>query len=282
MHALTVSDESLLSVGQFAKLAGLSVHTLRHYDAVGLLPPADVDDRTGYRRYSRDQLTTVRVITDLRWLAVPIQQVREIIADEGSTRARELLRAHADRLMRERVHLDKQIAQCTQYADEGVPMPTITSATTPVQMKIGVTDVGRAREFYASAFGLAESVIRHTDEFDVTGFQFGTYGQPGFFLMLLVDSEAFDQPGRVRVLGRRPRRDSPARTRRRSRRSGRDQRPAGNATQQRRDRSGRQLDLAVPGLGKPCRPGALVQADRRGRRHVEALGVAGHRDPNPL
>jgi len=196
MHALTVSDESLLSVGQFAKLAGLSVHTLRHYDAVGLLPPADVDDRTGYRRYSRDQLTTVRVITDLRWLAVPIQQVREIIADEGSTRARELLRAHADRLMRERVHLDKQIAQCTQYADEGVPMPTITSATTPVQMKIGVTDVGRAREFYASAFGLAESVIRHTDEFDVTGFQFGTYGQPGFFLMLLVDSEAFDQPGR--------------------------------------------------------------------------------------
>jgi predicted enzyme related to lactoylglutathione lyase len=131
--------------------------------------------RTGYRRYSRDQLTTVKLITDLRWLAVPIQQVREIIANPESTRA------------------SKQNAQ---YADEGVTMPTITSGTTPVQIKIGVSDVKRAREFYVNAFGIAESVIRHTDEFDVSGFQFGTYGQPGFFLMFLLDSKAFDQPGR--------------------------------------------------------------------------------------
>lgn len=75
-------------------------------------------------------------------------------------------------------------------------MPAIASGTTPVQIKISVTDVERAREFYESAFGLAESVLRHTDGFDVSGFQFGTYGQPGFFLMFLLDSEAFDQPGR--------------------------------------------------------------------------------------
>ena len=75
-------------------------------------------------------------------------------------------------------------------------MPTITSGATPVQIKIGVADKARAREFYERAFDIGESVIRGTDEFDVSGFQFGTYGQPGFFLMFLLDSEAFDQPGR--------------------------------------------------------------------------------------
>jgi predicted enzyme related to lactoylglutathione lyase len=76
-------------------------------------------------------------------------------------------------------------------------MPAITNGTTPVQIKIGVTDLKRAREFYERALGISESVIRHTDEFDVSGFQFGTYGQPGFFLMFLLDSEAFDNRAAV-------------------------------------------------------------------------------------
>ena len=36
-------DEELLTIGRFARLSGLSAHTLRHYDDVGLLAPAVVD-----------------------------------------------------------------------------------------------------------------------------------------------------------------------------------------------------------------------------------------------
>jgi DNA-binding transcriptional MerR regulator len=74
-----MNEENLLSVGQFARLAGSTVHTLRHYDAVGLLRPAAVDPRTGYRRYARTQLVCARLIADLRWMGLPIHQVREII-----------------------------------------------------------------------------------------------------------------------------------------------------------------------------------------------------------
>ena len=46
-----VDSGELVGVGAFAQLSGLTVETLRHYHQVGLLVPAQVDDRTGYRRY---------------------------------------------------------------------------------------------------------------------------------------------------------------------------------------------------------------------------------------
>ena len=106
-------SDDLLNVGPFAKRAGLSVHALRHYDALGLLKPTEVDPDTGYRRYSTSLFTTARLIADLRWLDVPLPDVRDIVAAPSSDRARALLESHADRLVRTRKHLDQQIAQCT-------------------------------------------------------------------------------------------------------------------------------------------------------------------------
>lgn len=83
-------SDDLLNVGQFAKRAGLSVHALRHYDAVGLLKPTEVDPDTGYRRYSANLLATARLIADLRWLDVPLHEVRDI-AGPSSDQARALL-----------------------------------------------------------------------------------------------------------------------------------------------------------------------------------------------
>jgi hypothetical protein len=42
-----------ITIGTFSLLTGLSITTLRHYDDIGLLRPADVDPRTGYRRCPR-------------------------------------------------------------------------------------------------------------------------------------------------------------------------------------------------------------------------------------
>lgn len=47
-------------------LSGLSIPTLRHYDDIGLLRPASVDSRTGYRRYSFVQVDTARRVRLLR------------------------------------------------------------------------------------------------------------------------------------------------------------------------------------------------------------------------
>ena len=49
---------STVSVGRFATITHLSVKTLRHYQQVGLLEPAQIDPSTGYRYYTLDQLPT--------------------------------------------------------------------------------------------------------------------------------------------------------------------------------------------------------------------------------
>ena len=64
--------DDLLTIGRFARLTGLSVGALRHYDELDLLRPARTDPFTSYRLYRRDQLETARTIVRLRDLEVPL------------------------------------------------------------------------------------------------------------------------------------------------------------------------------------------------------------------
>jgi DNA-binding transcriptional MerR regulator len=74
------SVDRLLSIGQFARRSGLTAKTLRHYDSVGLLEPAVVEQGNGYRRYRADQVTRARQIRKLRDLELPLAEVRRLLA----------------------------------------------------------------------------------------------------------------------------------------------------------------------------------------------------------
>jgi DNA-binding transcriptional MerR regulator len=67
-------------IGEFAEFCGVSAKTLRFYDEVGVLRPASVDPRTGYRRYLPQQLEQMASILALKNLGVPLAQVREFTA----------------------------------------------------------------------------------------------------------------------------------------------------------------------------------------------------------
>jgi DNA-binding transcriptional MerR regulator len=69
-------NDELLTIGRFASLTGLSAHALRHYDDVALLNPAVVDEQSRYRRYRRDQAGQARLISALRWMDLPIEEIR--------------------------------------------------------------------------------------------------------------------------------------------------------------------------------------------------------------
>src|SRR5579863_10034642 len=58
----------MFSIGEFARLGTVSVRTLRHYDEIGLLPPAKVDPAIGYRGYSAEQLRLLNRIVALKEL----------------------------------------------------------------------------------------------------------------------------------------------------------------------------------------------------------------------
>lgn len=68
-----------MSIGEFARRSRLSAKALRLYDELGLLPPARVDQDSGYRFYEPDQLKQARLIAALRQLQVPLAEIKAIV-----------------------------------------------------------------------------------------------------------------------------------------------------------------------------------------------------------
>jgi DNA-binding transcriptional MerR regulator len=94
---MPIETGDLLPIGRFARLSGLTVKALRHYDAVGLLRPAYVDESSGYRYYVLPQAREAEAIRRLRELEVPLDEVADLLhADRGTLRER--LAVHRARL----------------------------------------------------------------------------------------------------------------------------------------------------------------------------------------
>lgn len=68
-------------IGDFSKLAGLSIKTLRFYQEKGLLVPAAVDAASGYRYYNDANLEKARAIAALRQLDFSLDEIAEILRD---------------------------------------------------------------------------------------------------------------------------------------------------------------------------------------------------------
>ncbi|HJW21265.1 MAG TPA: helix-turn-helix domain-containing protein, partial [Candidatus Limnocylindrales bacterium] len=116
--------EDLLPIGRFARLAGLSIGALRHYDELDLLRPADVDPFTGYRRYRREQVETALTIRRLRDLELPIEDIRAVLAADDPAAQRLLLSSHRSRLAARtnRLHLVlHHLSQLSSGKDRLVP-----------------------------------------------------------------------------------------------------------------------------------------------------------------
>jgi DNA-binding transcriptional MerR regulator len=97
----------MIRIGDFSRLARVSIRALRHYEDEGLLRPVHVDARNGYRYYDASQLTAIHRIKALRDLGVSVREIREL--DEGDERAvAELLRTH-------RAHLEDSIAESSAH-----------------------------------------------------------------------------------------------------------------------------------------------------------------------
>jgi DNA-binding transcriptional MerR regulator len=99
-----------LTIGQIARLSGLTTRALRHYDKLGVLRPADVSGGNGYRWYARDQVDIARHIRVLRELEVPLDEIRRILADPRSDDAAARIAAH-----RRRIHARLTELRTTYY-----------------------------------------------------------------------------------------------------------------------------------------------------------------------
>ena len=72
----------MFTIGEFARHGRVSVRMLRHYDALGLLRPARVDARSGYRSYEAAQLARLNRIVALKDLGFTLDQVGSILDEQ--------------------------------------------------------------------------------------------------------------------------------------------------------------------------------------------------------
>src|SRR6185503_20367649 len=85
------------TVKQLARLSGVSVRTLHHYDEIGLLKPSFLGENR-YRYYGREELLRLQDILFHRELGVPLQEIGKLLATEGRDRVA-ILREHRERLL---------------------------------------------------------------------------------------------------------------------------------------------------------------------------------------
>ncbi|MET9052364.1 MerR family transcriptional regulator [Streptomyces bacillaris] len=116
-------------IAEVARMSGVTARTLRHYDEIGLLPPARIGSN-GHRRYEERQLLRLQQILVLRELGVGLPEIGRILADQVDQV--EALRGHHRRLTAERDRLDvlaatvsRTIAVLEQSRKDGRGMTTI-------------------------------------------------------------------------------------------------------------------------------------------------------------
>jgi DNA-binding transcriptional MerR regulator len=99
----------LIKIGDFAKLAGTNLRTLRYYEEIGLLAPASRSSG-GFRFYRSEDLNRLRMVSSLQRLGLELSRIRELMdtrsdgipRPEFLARVRAALCAQAD-LIRERI-----------------------------------------------------------------------------------------------------------------------------------------------------------------------------------
>jgi DNA-binding transcriptional MerR regulator len=121
---------TLIPIGGLARLSGLTIKALRHYDEIGLLEPARVDASSGYRYYALEQLREADAISRLRALDVPLDECKAILGESDVDAVRALLAAHRSRLERRDAELRRSIDALAELIDEPA---RLTAAPTPLE-----------------------------------------------------------------------------------------------------------------------------------------------------
>jgi DNA-binding transcriptional MerR regulator len=144
-----VADE-LVNIGTFALQTGLSIPMLRYYHEIGVLEPASVDPDTGYRRYAREQAAQARLISRLRSVEVPVTELTQALAADGSG-LHVVLQAHRDRLSARLEDTQRMLALVSDLLKEEIVMGTQGSFL--VEVVLRVRDLDATVDFYRRVLG---------------------------------------------------------------------------------------------------------------------------------
>ena len=106
------------TVKEVSRITGVSVRTLHHYDAIGLLKPAKITE-SGYRLYDDSALQRLQTILFFREMEFSLQDIKEIL-DSPNFDPMDALQTQIQLLQLKRDHLDHLISHALKIQETGV------------------------------------------------------------------------------------------------------------------------------------------------------------------
>lgn len=74
-----MDDDVLLRIGEIAAFFNVSVKAMRIYEKMGILKPVKVDEKTGYRYYTADQVKQLDALLELRELGFSLAEIKKLL-----------------------------------------------------------------------------------------------------------------------------------------------------------------------------------------------------------
>lgn len=98
----------MYQIGQFSQMSKTTIKTLRYYDEIGLLKPEQVDDFTGYRFYSTQQLLKLHYIQAFKQIGLSINEIKVIMSGQSEM---DILKKHKGELNAEMERITDQLSR---------------------------------------------------------------------------------------------------------------------------------------------------------------------------
>lgn len=124
----------LIPIGRFSRMTRLSVKALRHYDAIGLMTPEEVDPSSGYRYYRPVQVRRARAIRMLRGVDLPLDDIAEVLRDEAdAATVGTVLDRHRERLVEDLRLQERRLVAVRRIIDGEEPLMPYDVTTTNLE-----------------------------------------------------------------------------------------------------------------------------------------------------
>ncbi len=138
-----MSTEPLLTISAFARAVELAPSTLRYYDEAGLLPPAEVDPRTGYRYYTLELERRATLIRRMRDIGVPVEAMRMVLAGPAGNAAA-VLGGFAERAARSAQQTYAVVDEIVTALEGERTLPDVAVTVDGPELAAGLRKVARA------------------------------------------------------------------------------------------------------------------------------------------
>jgi effector-binding domain-containing protein len=158
----------LYKIGDFSRLCRITVRAIRYYDEIGLLKPVRVDQTTGYRYYSIEQLPTLNRIIMLKGIGLSLDDIKGLLNNGMSadyirqllqvkrTEIQERVNQDSGRLKQVEVWLDRINKEGTILTDINIQRKTV-----PALRVISKREIGTYEETTAKLHGEIVWQINH-------------------------------------------------------------------------------------------------------------------------